>query len=133
DCPDGWSSTKSYCYRPFKEKKTWEEAERFCTEQEKEAHLVSMENRLEAVFVDMVMENNFENKIYRSWIGLKIENKGQRSNLEWSDGSSISYENLYEPYMEKCFLMDHQSGLPKWHTADCEEKNVFMCKFQLPR
>uniref|UniRef100_A0A6B2F3W9 C-type lectin domain-containing protein n=1 Tax=Bothriechis nigroviridis TaxID=88079 RepID=A0A6B2F3W9_BOTNI len=124
DCPPDWSSYRQYCYRPVKEPQNWYEAERFCSEQAEGGHLVSMENYLEATFVGIVL---YENKQYLTryvWIGLRIQNEGQKC-------SSLSYENLVDPF--ECFMVATQRGYRTWFKVSCDQQHSFMCKFTRPR
>ncbi|KAK9400322.1 VENOM COMPONENT: C-type lectin-snaclec-subunit-alpha 2 like [Crotalus adamanteus] len=123
-CPPTWSSTRQYCYRPFKQAMTWDDAERFCTEQAKDGHLVSMETSLEASFVHIVLSENAKYLTHYVWIGLRVQNKGQPC-------SSISYENLVDPF--QCFMASSRTSHREWLKVDCEQQHSFMCKFTRPR
>uniref|UniRef100_J3RY47 C-type lectin 13e n=1 Tax=Crotalus adamanteus TaxID=8729 RepID=J3RY47_CROAD len=123
-CPPTWSSTRQYCYRPFKQAMTWDDAERFCTEQAKDGHLVSVETSLEASFVHIVLSANAKYLTHYVWIGLRVQNKGQPC-------SSISYENLVDPF--QCFMASSRTSHREWLKVDCERQHSFMCKFTRPR
>nr|AEU60007.1 C-type lectin 5 [Crotalus oreganus helleri] len=123
-CPPTWSSTRQYCYRPFKQAMTWDDAERFCTEQAKGGHLVSIETSLEAAFVHIVLSGNKEYLTRYVWIGLRVQNKGQPC-------SSISYENLVDPF--ECFMASSRTSHREWLKVDCRQQLSFMCKFTRPR
>nr|AAQ15161.1 stejaggregin-B alpha chain-2 [Trimeresurus stejnegeri] len=133
DCPSDWSSFKQYCYQIIKQLKTWEDAERFCMDQVKGAHLVSIESYREAVFVAQQLSENVKTTKYDVWIGLSVVNKGQQCSSEWSDGSSVSYENLVKPLSKKCFVLKKGTEFRKWFNVACEQKHLFMCKFLRPR
>nr|P0DJL2.1 RecName: Full=Snaclec purpureotin subunit alpha [Trimeresurus purpureomaculatus] len=129
DCPSDWSSFKQYCYQIIKQLKTWEDAERFCLDQMKGAHLVSIESYREAVFVAELLSENVKTTKYHVWIGLSVQNKGQQCSSEWSDGSTVSYENLVKPNPKKCFVLKKESEFRTWSNVYCEQKHIFMCKF----
>nr|AEU60006.1 C-type lectin 4 [Crotalus oreganus helleri] len=124
ECPPDWSSYDRYCYLPVKEPQNWYEAERFCTEQAKGGHLVSIETSLEAALVDNVLSGNKEYLTRYVWIGLRVQNKGQPC-------SSISYENLVDPF--ECFMVRKDASRRNWFNVDCRQQLSFMCKFTRPR
>nr|Q9DEA2.1 RecName: Full=Snaclec agkicetin-C subunit alpha; AltName: Full=Antithrombin A subunit A; Flags: Precursor [Deinagkistrodon acutus]AAG42040.1 agkicetin alpha subunit precursor [Deinagkistrodon acutus] len=132
DCLPGWSSYIRFCYQPFKLLKTWEDAERFCTEQANGGHLVSFESAREADFVAGVLSENIKIKPY-VWIGLRVQNEGQQCSSKWSDSSKVSYENLVEPFSKKCFVLKKDTGFRTWENVYCGLKHVFMCKYLKPR
>nr|P81508.1 RecName: Full=Snaclec CHH-B subunit alpha [Crotalus horridus] len=124
ECPSGWSSYDRYCYKPFKQEMTWADAERFCSEQAKGRHLLSVETALEASFVDNVLYANKEYLTRYIWIGLRVQNKGQPC-------SSIYSENLVDPF--DCFMVSRDTRLREWFKVDCEQQHSFICKFTRPR
>nr|BAN82149.1 C-type lectin alpha subunit [Ovophis okinavensis] len=128
DCPSGWSSYDQHCYGIIKQLKTWEDAEWFCAKQAKGGHLVSIESAKEADFVAQLLSENTKTTKY-VWIGLRVQNKGQQCSSEWSDGSSVSYENLDKQFFKKCFGLRKESGFRTWLTVACAEPNPFVCKF----
>uniref|UniRef100_J3SDV3 C-type lectin 3f n=1 Tax=Crotalus adamanteus TaxID=8729 RepID=J3SDV3_CROAD len=139
-CPPTWSSTRQYCYRPFKQAMTWDDAERFCTEQAKDGHLVSVETSLEASFVHIVLSANAKYLTHYVWIGLRVQNKGQPgpppqsangASFSFQPCSSISYENLVDPF--QCFMASSRTSHREWLKVDCERQHSFMCKFTRPR
>uniref|UniRef100_A0A0K8S059 C-type lectin 6 n=1 Tax=Crotalus horridus TaxID=35024 RepID=A0A0K8S059_CROHD len=129
DCPSGWSAYDQYCYRVIKRLKMWDDAEWFCSEQAKGGHLVSVESAGEADFVAQLVAENIKQNQYYVWIGLRIQNKGQQCSTKWSDGSSVNYENLLKSYSKKCFGLKKETEFLQWYNTDCEEKNLFVCKF----
>uniref|UniRef100_A0A194AML9 C-type lectin 8b n=1 Tax=Agkistrodon piscivorus TaxID=8715 RepID=A0A194AML9_9SAUR len=129
DCPSGWSAYDQYCYQVVKQLKTWADAEWFCTKEAKGGHLVSIESAGEADFVAQLVAENIKTTKYDVWIGLRVQNKGQQCSSEWSDGSSISYENLIKPSTKKCFGLKKETGYRNWLNVHCGKENPFICKF----
>nr|P81112.1 RecName: Full=Snaclec alboaggregin-A subunit alpha'; AltName: Full=Alboaggregin-A subunit 2; Short=AL-A subunit 2 [Trimeresurus albolabris] len=128
-CLPGWSAYDQYCYRVFNEPKNWEDAERFCAKQADSGHLVSIETMGEADFVAQLISENIQSEKHYVWIGLKVQNKEQQCSSEWSDGSSVTYENLIKLYMRKCGALEQESGFRKWINLGCIQLNPFVCKF----
>uniref|UniRef100_A0A194AS88 C-type lectin 2 n=1 Tax=Sistrurus miliarius barbouri TaxID=8759 RepID=A0A194AS88_SISMB len=133
DCPSDWSSYRQYCYKFFQQEMTWEAAERFCSEQAEGGHLVSIESDGEAAFVAELVPENIKATKYYVWIGLRIQGQEQQCSTKWSDGSSISYENLVKQATKKCFVLKEEAGVRKWVNVYCGKKYVFTCKFLRPR
>ncbi|KAK9400320.1 VENOM COMPONENT: C-type lectin-snaclec-subunit-alpha 1 like [Crotalus adamanteus] len=129
DCPSDWSAYDQHCYRIFNERMTWEDAEWFCTKQAKGGHLVSVKNAGEADFVAWMVTQNIQKPFYYVWIGLRVQNKEKQCNTKWSDGSSVSYENLVKPYSKKCFGLKKETGFRTWRNVHCAQENLFICKF----
>uniref|UniRef100_T1DE73 Lectin_alpha-CohCI-2 n=1 Tax=Crotalus helleri TaxID=8741 RepID=T1DE73_CROHE len=132
DCLSDWSSYREYCYKFFQQEKTWDDAERFCTKQAKGGHLVSFESAGEADFVAQLVPENIKATKYSAWIGLRVQDNEQQCNSKWSDGSSVSYDNLMDLYITKCSGLKKGTGLRKWVNVYCEQKYVFMCKYLRP-
>uniref|UniRef100_A0A6B2FD68 C-type lectin domain-containing protein n=1 Tax=Bothriechis nubestris TaxID=1766655 RepID=A0A6B2FD68_9SAUR len=133
ECPSDWSTYRQYCYKFFQRKMNWPAAEEFCSEQAKGGHLVSIESSEEADFVAQLVAENIKKTNDYVWIGLKVENGGQQCSSKWSDGSSVSYENVVRPYSKMCLAMKEEAGFRTWHNVYCGNKHVFMCKFLRPR
>nr|Q8AYA5.1 RecName: Full=Snaclec agglucetin subunit alpha-2; AltName: Full=Antithrombin 1 chain A; Flags: Precursor [Deinagkistrodon acutus]AAN23125.1 agglucetin-alpha 2 subunit precursor [Deinagkistrodon acutus] len=129
NCPPGWSAYDQYCYQVIKEPKNWDDAERFCTEQADGGHLVSIESKGERDFVAQLVSQNIESVEDHVWTGLRVQNKEKQCSTEWSDGSSVSYENLLELYMRKCGALERETGFHKWINLGCIQLNPFVCKF----
>nr|3UBU_A Chain A, Agglucetin subunit alpha-1 [Deinagkistrodon acutus] len=126
DCLPGWSAYDQSCYRVFKLLKTWDDAEKFCTERPKGGHLVSIESAGERDFVaQLVSENKQTDNV---WLGLKIQSKGQQCSTEWTDGSSVSYENFSEYQSKKCFVLEKNTGFRTWLNLNCGSEYSFVCK-----
>nr|P0DJC9.1 RecName: Full=Snaclec aspercetin subunit beta [Bothrops asper] len=60
DCPSDWSSYEGHCYRVFKPPKDWADAERFCSQQAKGGHLVSIERFGREDFVSNLITKNLQ-------------------------------------------------------------------------
>uniref|UniRef100_Q9I841 Snaclec rhodocytin subunit alpha n=1 Tax=Calloselasma rhodostoma TaxID=8717 RepID=SLYA_CALRH len=129
DCDFGWSPYDQHCYQAFNEQKTWDEAEKFCRAQENGAHLASIESNGEADFVSWLISQKDElaDEDY-VWIGLRAQNKEQQCSSEWSDGSSVSYENLIDLHTKKCGALEKLTGFRKWVNYYCEQMHAFVCK-----
>uniref|UniRef100_A0A1W7RK05 C-type lectin 4 n=1 Tax=Agkistrodon contortrix contortrix TaxID=8713 RepID=A0A1W7RK05_AGKCO len=141
-CPSGWDSNNDHCYKVFNQRKNWEDAERFCSEQANGGHLVSIESAREADFVAQLLSEKLETSSHYVWIGLRDERKEQpepspqsanvasfkQCSSEWSDGSSVSYENLAERETKKCFMLKKWAGFRTWDNVYCGKQNPFICK-----
>nr|UMK70501.1 C-type lectin 3 [Tropidolaemus subannulatus] len=101
-CPSEWYAYDQHCYRIINKPQTWADAEKFCKKQAKGGHLVSIQSSGEADFVAWMVTQNIETPFHYVWIGLRVQNKKKQCSTEWSDGSSVSYDNLLELYMRKC-------------------------------
>uniref|UniRef100_A0A6B2F535 C-type lectin domain-containing protein n=1 Tax=Bothriechis nubestris TaxID=1766655 RepID=A0A6B2F535_9SAUR len=129
DCPSGWSAYDQYCYRPFNEPQNWDEAERFCSEQAKGGHLVSIESSGEADFVAQLVAENIDRPEIYVWIGLRDRRKEQQCSSKWNDGSSVSYVNWNKGESQMCQGLSKWTNFLKWDYTDCQAKNPFVCKF----
>nr|Q9YGN5.1 RecName: Full=Snaclec salmorin subunit A; Flags: Precursor [Gloydius brevicaudus]AAD18055.1 fibrinogen clotting inhibitor A chain [Gloydius brevicaudus] len=127
-CPSGWGSNNGHCYQAFNQRMTWEDAERFCSAQAKGGHLVSIETRAEADFVAHVVAERIETSFPHVWIGLRDEGKEQQCSSEWSDGSSVSYENWIEAESKTCLGLELDSNYHKWVNVYCGQRNPFVCE-----
>uniref|UniRef100_A0A1L8D636 BATXCTL37 n=1 Tax=Bothrops atrox TaxID=8725 RepID=A0A1L8D636_BOTAT len=133
ECPSDWSTHRQYCYKFFQQKMKWADAERFCSEQAKGGHLVSIESDEETSFLAQLVVPKIQEFTYYVWIGLRAQGKGQQCSSKWSDYSSVSYENMVVPYVKKCFALGKNLGFVQWVNIDCVKKNPFVCKFIRPR
>uniref|UniRef100_A0A1L8D6B3 BATXCTL41 n=1 Tax=Bothrops atrox TaxID=8725 RepID=A0A1L8D6B3_BOTAT len=133
DCPSGWSSYEGNCYKFFQQKMNWADAERFCSEQAKGGHLVSIKiYSRETDFVGDLVTKNIQSSDLYVWIGLRVENKEQQCSSKWSDGSSVSYENVVGRTVKKCFALEKDLGFVLWINLYCAQKNPFVCKSPPP-
>uniref|UniRef100_A0A1L8D6F9 BATXCTL28 n=1 Tax=Bothrops atrox TaxID=8725 RepID=A0A1L8D6F9_BOTAT len=128
DCPSDWSSHEGHCYKHFIKWMNWADAERFCSEQAKGGHLVSIESDGEAAFVAQLVAENKHSRELNAWIGLSVEGKKQPCSSEWSDGSSVSYENWIEAELKTCIGLEEDSGFRKWNNLYCEQQIPFVCE-----
>ncbi|KAM3832782.1 snaclec A2-like isoform 2-T2 [Vipera latastei] len=130
DCPSDWSSHEGHCYKVFNLHKTWEDAEKFCTEQANGGHLVSIESMEEAEFVAKLVSQNIKESrgIAFVWIGLRDQSERQHCSSEWSDGSSINYQNWIEAESRKCLGLEKETGYRKWVNIYCGLRNPFTCE-----
>uniref|UniRef100_J3SDV4 C-type lectin 4e n=1 Tax=Crotalus adamanteus TaxID=8729 RepID=J3SDV4_CROAD len=142
DCPSGWSSYEGHCYQIFHVYKTWDDAERFCTEQAKGGHLVSIESSEEADFVAQLVANNVRKGISYIWIGLRVQGEEkpepppqsangaslsfQQCSTKWSDGSSVSYENWSVAESKTCLGLEQDTN-HKWVNIYCGQLIPFVC------
>uniref|UniRef100_T1E7H7 Lectin_alpha-CohCI-4 n=1 Tax=Crotalus helleri TaxID=8741 RepID=T1E7H7_CROHE len=128
DCPSGWSAYDQYCYKSFNEPQNWDDAERFCSEQAKGGHLVSVESDGEADFVAQLAQKIDKPDIY-IWIGLRVQGKEQQCSTKWSDGSSVIYVNWNKGESQMCQGLTRWTNFLKWDYTDCQAKKPFVCKF----
>lgn len=92
ECPDnpGWitfnESITNYCYKPFLELMSWNEAKDRC--QQDGASLVSIHDNKENEFVILQLYNQGVDQV---WIGLY--NQSKAGGWTWTDGSGFDYQN----------------------------------------
>ena len=132
-CPPPWLAFRDNCYLHVIEKKTFVDAEQFCSTFSKPgrpAHLVSIadseENDFILQYAMAVNKRNF-------WIGYNdIEFEGI---YVWMDGSMAGFEQWAagEPsftgrYVQDCTQM-YTNG--RWDDFGCTGKRSFMCKIKI--
>nr|AAL66390.1 antithrombin 1 B chain [Deinagkistrodon acutus] len=123
-CPLRWSSYEGHCYLVVKEKKTWDDAEKFCTEQRKGGHLVSVHSREEADFLVHLAYPILDLSLI--WMGLS--NMWNDCKREWSDGTKLDFKSWAKT--SDC-LIGKTDGDNQWLNMDCSKKHYFVCKFKL--
>ncbi|KAG5858198.1 snake venom C-type Lectin precursor [Bothrops jararaca] len=128
DCPSDWSSHEGHCYRVFTEPKNWADAEKFCTQQQTGGHLVSFQSSKEADFVLKLAQQSIDYGIF--WMGLS--NLWNQCSSKWSDGSSVSYENVVGRTVKKCFALEKEQEFFVWINIYCGQQNPFVCKSPPP-
>uniref|UniRef100_A0A1L8D654 BATXCTL20 n=1 Tax=Bothrops atrox TaxID=8725 RepID=A0A1L8D654_BOTAT len=122
DCPPDWSSYEGSCYKVFKEKMTWADAERFCTLQQRHSHLVSFHSSEE---VDFVMTLTFPILKYDFvWIGLS--NVWNLCDRRWSDDADLDYK----PWSEEPECVVSKSTDNQWLSFPCTRLQYFVCEFE---
>nr|UMW88273.1 C-type lectin [Vipera transcaucasiana] len=129
DCPSDWSSHEGHCYKVFNVKKNWTDAEKFCTQQANGWHLASIESVEEANFVAELVSQTLTKSQSHVWIGLRNQSKSQQCSSHWTDGSAVSYENVYNT---KCFGLNENTGYRNWVTLRCRLAYPFICKSRVP-
>ncbi|XP_039174580.1 snaclec 1 isoform X2 [Crotalus tigris] len=121
-CPLGWSSYEGHCYRVFQQEMTWEDAEKFCTQQHKGSHLVSFRSSEEADFLVSITYPVLKADLV--WTGLRdIWNKCK---LEWSDGTKLDYKAWSEE--SECIISKTTDN--QWLSRACSKTHNVVCKFQ---
>nr|Q4PRC8.1 RecName: Full=Snaclec 5; AltName: Full=C-type lectin-like 5; Flags: Precursor [Daboia siamensis]AAY63874.1 C-type lectin-like protein subunit 5 [Daboia siamensis] len=123
DCLSDWSFYEGYCYKVFNEKKTWEDAEKFCTEQHKGSHLLSLHNIAEADFVLKKTLAMLKDGVI--WMGLN--DVWNECNWGWTDGAKLDYKAWNEG--TNCFVFKIAKN--HWSHMDCSSTHNFVCKFRV--
>nr|ABP94129.1 venom C-type lectin mannose binding isoform 3 variant 2 [Pseudechis porphyriacus] len=132
-CPSGWASYNEFCYMVYNRSMTWNNAERFCLQQETNCHLASIHSKPEAAFLVRLVYHR-ASAGSSVWIGLNDPEK--RRAWQWSDGSSIKYRSWMpgEPdnhaNNEYCVVLSVWSRYVRWNDQDCGSRHNFVCKFQ---
>ncbi|KAL7979810.1 hypothetical protein Chor_008148 [Crotalus horridus] len=147
-CPLGWSSYEGHCYRVFQQKMTWDDAEKFCTQQHKGSHLVSFQSSEEVDFVmtgpmlelDLVwigLSNIWNAEIPcfcygKDFVSCSVEFSalGKSSvtecTLEWTNGNKVDYKAWSaEP---ECIVS--KTTDKHWFSRPCSKAHKVVCKFQ---
>ncbi|XP_034260875.1 C-type lectin lectoxin-Phi1 [Pantherophis guttatus] len=131
-CPFGWLSHNVSCYKFFKNWMTWDQAQRFCMEQQENGHLASIKD----VEVSFTLSNHISErlKFLDVWIGLRLSKR--KGIWEWSDGSNITHTSWEqgEPNnffnKEFCVALTAGSRYLQWNDKDCTHRHPFVCTFQ---
>nr|1UKM_A Chain A, EMS16 A chain [Echis multisquamatus]1V7P_A Chain A, EMS16 A chain [Echis multisquamatus] len=129
DCPSDWTAYDQHCYLAIGEPQNWYEAERFCTEQAKDGHLVSIQSREEGNFVAQLVSGFMHRSEIYVWIGLRDRREEQQCNPEWNDGSKIIYVNWKEGESKMCQGLTKWTNFHDWNNINCEDLYPFVCKF----
>nr|Q4PRC6.1 RecName: Full=Snaclec 7; AltName: Full=C-type lectin-like 7; Flags: Precursor [Daboia siamensis]AAY63876.1 C-type lectin-like protein subunit 7 [Daboia siamensis]ADK22824.1 dabocetin beta subunit [Daboia siamensis] len=120
DCLSDWSFYEGYCYKVFNEKKTWEDAEKFCNEQVNGGYLVSFRSSEEMDFVIRMTFPIFRFDFF--WIGLR--DFWRDCYWRWSDGVNLDYKAWSrEP---NCFVSKTTDN--QWLRWNCNDPRYFVCK-----
>ena len=132
-CPAGWAEKEGACYFWGKtnDKKTWEEADKFCRNQG---------GRLVTVTSKAVNDYLIEEKKQRHWSNLPIwiggSDKGKEGVWKWSD-CSFFRDHVFTAWAtlepdnsggnQHCLELWHN----KWNDNVCKKKNNFVCTTRL--
>nr|ABP94102.1 venom C-type lectin mannose binding isoform 5 variant 1 [Pseudechis australis] len=130
-CPSGWISLGKFCYRLFREWKTWEDAEASCVQRQNSSHLASIHSLEESFYIQTVITSKmvFFTDV---WIGLNDPRKNRM--WEWTDGTDYNYTSwrMLEPSNadrgKYCTKLTSFSRHYRWEAAECESKNFYVCK-----
>uniref|UniRef100_A0A182C5T3 C-type lectin n=1 Tax=Phalotris mertensi TaxID=1260334 RepID=A0A182C5T3_9SAUR len=128
-CPCGWSSYDKYCYKVFAKEKVWDDAEKFCMEQGKGGHVVSLGSIEEGDFVGKLISKKLKNQPDFVWIGMRAQDQGLQCSRRWSDGSTMVYESWNGLYSKKCLTLTKRTEYLKWLNYNCGFTLPFVCKF----
>ncbi|XP_047200502.1 macrophage mannose receptor 1 [Hippoglossus stenolepis] len=122
--PD-WYEFGDFCYKPFEDRKTWQDARDTC--RSLGAELVSILSMTEQTWLEsyMYMATN------DVWTGLNdLFFTGM---FTWSDMHMVTFTywapgepNNHDGFSEYCVEMLHQTG--RWSDASCSELNTYICK-----
>ncbi|XP_039174594.1 C-type lectin lectoxin-Lei1-like isoform X1 [Crotalus tigris] len=135
DCPSGWSFFQQHCYRVFKQRMNWADAERSCSRKAEGGHLASIQSLAESAYVAQLASS--PPRLSNVWIGLSGTGKPfQKPTWQWSDGSPFGYQswkrrqpdNLFG--IEYCVELSLFSGYLQWNDQRCGSWRYFVCKFQ---
>uniref|UniRef100_A0A670ZQG5 C-type lectin domain-containing protein n=1 Tax=Pseudonaja textilis TaxID=8673 RepID=A0A670ZQG5_PSETE len=129
-CPRGWASYNEFCYMVYNRSVTWNNAERFCLQQETDCHLASIHSKPEAAFLVRLAYHR-ASAGSSVWIGLndpeKVSPPFPRSSLSiYLDGSRRKDLGLSgDPNFSFA-----APGYVGWNDQDCGSRHNFVCKFQ---
>uniref|UniRef100_A0A0A1WDS6 C-type lectin C n=1 Tax=Echis coloratus TaxID=64175 RepID=A0A0A1WDS6_ECHCO len=122
-CPLGWSGYDENCYKAFEKQMNWADAERFCTQQHKGSHLVSLHNIAEADFVIKKTSPVLKGSVF--WLGLN--DVWNECNWGWTDGAQLDYKAWNVE--SNCFI--YNTAKNHWLRTDCRSTHNFICKFRV--
>ncbi|KAM3833408.1 C-type lectin lectoxin-Lio2-like [Vipera latastei] len=136
DCAFDWSSFNGSCYKFFELRKTWEDAEMYCRQEEEGGHLASIHSWNESAYMARLASNRagLLPAISNVWIGLSDPEENRK--WQWSDGSHFLYKSWKrgEPNHlwrnEYCVELSLFSGYFRWNGQRCGSMRYFICKFQ---
>ncbi|KAM7392700.1 hypothetical protein PAMA_007697 [Pampus argenteus] len=122
--PD-WYEFGDFCYKPFEDKKTWNDAQDTC--RGLGAELVSI--------LSMTEQSWLESYLYLAtsdvWTGLN--DMFEPGMFAWSDEHMVTFTywapgepNNYAGFSEDCVEMLYQTG--RWNDVPCTELNTYICK-----
>nr|A7X406.1 RecName: Full=C-type lectin lectoxin-Phi1; Short=CTL; Flags: Precursor [Philodryas olfersii]ABU68500.1 Lectoxin-Phi1 [Philodryas olfersii] len=130
-CPSGWFSHNVSCYKLINDWKTWDEAQRFCMDEQENGQLASINDVGESVKLSDEISKTWS--IIDVWIGLRLSKR--KSIWEWIDGSNVTQTRWEEGepnnFLKKefCVVLTSRSRYLKWNDKDCNRRHRFLCKF----
>uniref|UniRef100_A0A0B8RZW5 C-type lectin 8a n=1 Tax=Philothamnus irregularis TaxID=1899461 RepID=A0A0B8RZW5_9SAUR len=133
-CPFGWLSHNVSCYKLFESLMAWDQAQRFCMEQQENGHLASIKDAEESLKLANYISQRL--KFLDVWIGLRFSKR--KGIWEWSDGSNTTHTSWEqgEPnnFLNKefCVALTARSRYLRWNDKDCRHRHPFVCGFQPP-
>uniref|UniRef100_A0A3P9J5P1 C-type lectin domain-containing protein n=1 Tax=Oryzias latipes TaxID=8090 RepID=A0A3P9J5P1_ORYLA len=125
-CPGlDWLEFGEFCYKPFGDRKTWQDAQRVC--RDLGAELVSIMSMKEQSWV----ESYFYMATNNLWTGLNdLLVPGM---FTWSDDFEVTFTywapgepNNHNGFSEDCVEMLYETG--RWNDKSCSELNNYICK-----
>ena len=142
-CPPEFTAYgNNACYLPVAEKRSWEEAERFCNSYSscssgKLAHLASIHTEMENNFVTMLYNSLYFQQPEQFWIG--YNDRQTQGTFVWSDG--WTYEPSAQPFTKfitppnaftpgDCTAVEGNMALQNmgmWQVTDCSRRLAFIC------
>uniref|UniRef100_A0A914WRP8 Uncharacterized protein n=1 Tax=Plectus sambesii TaxID=2011161 RepID=A0A914WRP8_9BILA len=131
-CADGWRASEvisNKCYYVAAQKKTWFDAEAFCTNAQPSAHLTSIASVFENANVNAVVTSTSSvSNCDQFWIG--GNDIAQSGNFTWIDGNPWKYNNGASGSLganQQCVSSTARTtGL--WKTEPCGVENCFICE-----
>ncbi|XP_039174600.1 C-type lectin lectoxin-Lei1-like isoform X4 [Crotalus tigris] len=137
DCPSGWSFFDQHCYRVFKQRMTWADAERSCSRKAEGGHLASIQSLAESAYVAQLASS--PPRLSNVWIGLSGSRKDtfpflsvprsefvetsrdrapsslgnvasqpfQKPTWQWSDGSPFGYQSWKRRQPDNLFGIEY--------------------------
>ncbi|XP_072922847.1 alpha-N-acetylgalactosamine-specific lectin-like isoform X2 [Hemitrygon akajei] len=133
-CDENWFnySLLNSCYRFFSDRKTWEEAQDFCNQDQCCGQLASVYSAEHNTFISNVIKFVKQSRP-KAWIGLNDICK--EGNFTWIDGTDYTYSdwNRDQPdnYKNEDCVHIHHGGSSKWNDYPCNMELGFVCAYKL--
>jgi len=132
DCLEGWTESEGECFQYVKTQLNFKEAEGYCQELHPEAHLATIQSRVQNEVVANLAEKHSEN-----FIGLKFD--AEFGELTWTSGEDVTYtaEWHHETGRTKSSLCTrlvgsrHHWAPEHWDDWDCSKSSRFFCSYSL--